>query len=130
MVECYRQRKYVEDIEFLKGELKGSATLLEALEVDPEQGIHSNSLEARTEVFGSHHKDPPKLTPFFVLVLGALDDFMLKLLIVCAIIAIPIDVGFAEPDERSFAWVEGFAILVAVALVSLVSASSDYSKEK
>mmetsp|Transcript_16509 Transcript_16509/g.28037 ORF Transcript_16509/g.28037 Transcript_16509/m.28037 type:complete len:1044 (+) Transcript_16509:329-3460(+) len=54
---------------------------------------------------------------------------MLKILIVCAFFSIGIDVGLAEPEERSHAWIEGFAILVAVAVVSLVSAWSDYKKE-
>jgi len=55
---------------------------------------------------------------------------MLKLLTVCAIVIIPIEVGFAhDADERKVAWIEGFAILVAVAVVSCVGAGSDYAKE-
>ncbi len=55
---------------------------------------------------------------------------MLKLLTVCAIVIIPIEVGFAkDADERNIAWIEGFAILVAVAVVSCVGAGSDYVKE-
>jgi len=54
---------------------------------------------------------------------------MLKLLIVCAIVVIPIEVGFAKDEERKVAWVEGFAILIAVAVCSLVGAGSDYAKE-
>jgi hypothetical protein len=37
--------------------------------------------------------------------------------------------SFADEHERSHAWIEGFAILLAVAVVSLVSAGSDYKKE-
>ena len=59
-----------------------------------------------------------------------LDDFMLKLLLVCATVIIPVEVGFAHDEaERKTAWIEGFVIYVAVAVVSLVSAGSDYSKE-
>jgi len=32
---------------------------------------------------------------------GALDDFMLKLLLVCACVSISIEVGFAEEADRS-----------------------------
>jgi hypothetical protein len=46
---------------------------------------------------------------------------MLKLLLVCAAISIAVEMGFATPDERHYAWVEGFSIFVAVACVSLVS---------
>jgi hypothetical protein len=38
-------------------------------------------------------------TPFYKLFLGALDDFMLKLLLVCAIISISFDMGFAAPGD-------------------------------
>jgi Ca2+-transporting ATPase len=55
---------------------------------------------------------------------------MLKLLLVCATVIIPVEVGFAHDEaERKTAWIEGFVIYVAVAVVSLVSAGSDYSKE-
>jgi hypothetical protein len=63
------------------------------------------------------------------LLLEALDDFMLKLLLVCACISIAVDMGFADEHERVHAWVEGFSIFCAVACVSLVSSISDYSKE-
>ena len=129
MVECYRQRKYVEELDYLKNEMNGPKTLCEALDVNPETGINTNSAEIRTSVFGTHHKDPPQRTPFLTLVLEALDDFMLKLLLVCATVIIPV-VGFAHDEtERKTAWIEGFVIYVAVAVVSLVSAGSDYSKE-
>lgn len=35
----------------------------------------------------------------------------------------------AEPEDRGHAWIESFAILLAVAVVSLVTAGSDYKKE-
>jgi hypothetical protein len=80
-------------------------------------------------VFGTNHKDPPGRTPFITLLLEALDDFMLKLLLVCACISIAVDMGFAHDNERYYAWVEGFSIFCAVACVSLVASCSDYSKE-
>jgi hypothetical protein len=100
MVECYRQRKYVEELDFLKNELKGPITLCESLDVNPETGINSMTTEIRTNVFGTHHKDPPQRTPFLTLVLEALDDFMLKLLLICATVIIPVEVGFADEHER------------------------------
>jgi NADH:ubiquinone oxidoreductase subunit 6 (subunit J) len=55
-------------------------------------------------------------------------------LIVCAFVSIGVDMGFAAGDEKSAeklktAWIEGFAILVAVVIVTVVSAWSDYQKE-
>lgn len=59
----------------------------------------------------------------------ALDDFMLKILIGCAVFQLAIEMSTAEPENRSHAWIEGFAILLAVAVVSLVTAGSDFKKE-
>lgn len=74
----------------------------------------------------------PKVKPrttFCELVLDSLEDFMLRLLIVCAIFALITEMIFAKPEARSYAWVEGGGILAAVAFVSLFTAASDYNKE-
>jgi len=67
------------------------------------------------------------------MILEALDDFMLKLLIVCACFSIIVEMSFASSDEDpsklKTAWIEGFAILSAVACVSFVTAWSDFKKE-
>mmetsp|Transcript_30530 Transcript_30530/g.29999 ORF Transcript_30530/g.29999 Transcript_30530/m.29999 type:complete len:102 (-) Transcript_30530:2674-2979(-) len=55
---------------------------------------------------------------------------MLKILIVSAFISIIISMIIAEDDERSIAWVEGGAILIAVLVVTTVTAWNDYQKEK
>lgn len=100
-----------------------------ALDVNPDNGISTSSLDVRKKVFGTHYKDLPTRTPFCTLVLEALDDFMLKILIVCAFVSIGVDMSLAEPKDRGHAWIDGTAILMAVAIVSLVSAWSDFKKE-
>jgi magnesium-transporting ATPase (P-type) len=75
--------------------------LAERLKVDLKGGITPVDFEDREAVFGSNYKAPPKRTPFCTLFFGALEDFMLRLLLVCACISISIDVGFADPHERS-----------------------------
>ena len=59
----------------------------------------------------------------------ALDDFMLKILIGCAVFQLIIELSTATAETIGHAWIEGFAILLAVAVVSLVGAGSDYKKE-
>jgi P-type E1-E2 ATPase len=59
----------------------------------------------------------------------ALDDFMLKILIGCAVFQLIIEMSTAKKEDLGHAWIEGFAILLAVAVVSLVGAGSDYKKE-
>ena len=56
----------------------------------------------------------------------AADDFTLKILLVASIISIIVNVATAEEDERSIAWIDGFAILVAVFIVTFVTALNDY----
>lgn len=60
---------------------------------------------------------------------AALDDFMLKLLAVCAVVSITVDMSMAKPEDRAHAWIDGFAIAVAVLVVSGVGSVVDYKKE-
>jgi len=76
------------------------------------------------------NKEPPKRTGFLKLFLIALNDLMLKILLVSAIISIIISMIFAKEGERSIAWVEGGAILFAVFVVTTVTAWNDYKKEE
>jgi len=103
--------------------------MLAGLKTSVEMGISSNSLQGRNRVFGTHKKEPPERTGFCTMLLEALDDFMLKILIGCAIFQLIIEMSTAEPEDLSHAWIEGFAILLAVAVVSLVGAGSDFKKE-
>lgn len=43
-----------------------------------------------------------------------------------AVVSIAVEVGTAEDHKRSTAWIEGFAILVAVIVCSVVAAANDY----
>ena len=61
--------------------------------------------------------------------LGALDDLMLKILIVAAIVSMVISMIFEE-ENKFIACIEGGAILVAVLVVSGVTAWNDYKKEE
>jgi hypothetical protein len=45
-------------------------------------------------------------------------------------VSIAVDVGTANSENRSIAWIEGFAIFMAVMICSTVSAANDYKKEK
>ncbi len=52
----------------------------------------------------------------------------MRILIVASILSISIEVGTADADHRSTAWIEGFAVMVAVAICATVSAVNDYQK--
>lgn len=67
---------------------------------------------------------------FIELLCDALEDFTLRILILASFFSIAIEVGTAEPEKRSSAWIEGFAILVAVIVCALVTSVNDYQKER
>eukprot|EP00343_Euplotes_focardii_P007905 CAMPEP_0205819478 /NCGR_PEP_ID=MMETSP0206-20130828/1867_1 /ASSEMBLY_ACC=CAM_ASM_000279 /TAXON_ID=36767 /ORGANISM="Euplotes focardii, Strain TN1" /LENGTH=1118 /DNA_ID=CAMNT_0053113125 /DNA_START=29 /DNA_END=3385 /DNA_ORIENTATION=+ len=129
LIELYRGRKFDEDLKGLKGDYNGVEGIAEKLHSDPRNGIIPNDLDERDEAFGSNKKEPSKRNSFCKLFLMALDDFMLKVLIVAAVISLIVSMIFEE-DHREIAWVEGAAILVAVFVVSFVTAFNDYKKEE
>lgn len=79
----------------------GIAGLCEKLNTSIDRGLTPTDFEARAAHFGSNYKAPPRMTPYWKLFLGALDDFMLRFLLVCAVIELSIEVGFADAHERN-----------------------------
>ena len=45
---------------------------------------------------------------------------------VAAVVSIAIEMGTADSDHLAYAWIEGFAILVAVFVCATVTAVNDY----
>ena len=60
---------------------------------------------------------------------NALEDFTLRILIVCSIVSIVAETVTAEESRKKTAWIDGFAILIAVFACSFVQATNDYQKE-
>ena len=52
--------------------------------MDPTKGLDGSSFIARTEHFGNNDREPLKAKTFCTIFFEALDDFMLKVLIVAA----------------------------------------------
>lgn len=84
----------------------------------------------RRNAFGTNEKAVKEPKTFLKLFCEALDDFILKILLVAALLSIGLEVGMAPDDERKLAWLEGFAILVAVFVCSMVTAVNNYQKER
>jgi len=86
----------------------------------------------RTKVFGNNDREDLKAQSCLSMLWQALDDLMLKLLIVCSFVSITAEMLLAwqsEPCKLAIAWIDGFAIMVAVILVSGVGSFVDYRKE-
>ncbi|CAK7346516.1 unnamed protein product [Dovyalis caffra] len=87
---------------------------------------HEQEVSRRREMFGSntYHKQPPKGFLFFVV--DAFRDPTILILLVCAALAL----GFGIKQHGiSEGWYEGGSIFVAVFLVIVVSAFSNYRQE-
>ncbi|EAR94179.2 calcium-translocating P-type ATPase, PMCA-type protein (macronuclear) [Tetrahymena thermophila SB210] len=89
-----------------------------------------NEIKDRERIYGHNRREQVIPATFCQLLWDALQDLTLRILVVAAIISISVEVGTAPADKRSIAWVEGFAILVAVIVCSTVAAANDYKKEK
>ena len=49
---------------------------------------------------------------------------------VAAVVSIIIEMGTAKGEKLKIAWIEGFAILMAVFICAFVTAINDWQKEK
>lgn len=100
------------------------------LHVNLAEGLDGDcaDLSARRRTFG-RNVIPPKLPKTFLeLVWEALHDTTLIILVVAAVVSLVL--GLTVEEEKDVGWIEGFAILMAVVVVVLVTAFNDYSKEK
>eukprot|EP01117_Protostelium_nocturnum_P004102 TRINITY_DN1538_c0_g1_i1.p1 TRINITY_DN1538_c0_g1~~TRINITY_DN1538_c0_g1_i1.p1 ORF type:complete len:677 (+),score=265.91 TRINITY_DN1538_c0_g1_i1:189-2219(+) len=91
----------------------------------------STEYSARREAFGNNYIPNRPPIGYFTFLKAALSDHTLIILMIAAVVSIGLGTGFPAPGEsRSIAWVEGFAILVAVAVVSNVTATNDTLKDR
>ncbi|GLT42418.1 hypothetical protein SLA2020_164190 [Shorea laevis] len=109
-------------------ELGGVEGVAAALRTDPENGIRDDDEEIRRrqENFGSNtcQKPPPK--GLFYFVVEAFKDTTIIILLVCA--ALALGFGIKEHGGKE-GWYEGGSIFVAVFLVVVVSAFSNFRQE-
>jgi hypothetical protein len=106
--------------------------LLSSLLTHSQLGIPGDSEDLFFRNFAFQNNEKLVIPPTSIcrLLYDAVDDFILKILIACAIISIIVAEVTAAPEDRSHAWIEGFAILIAVIVCSAVTAVNDYQKEK
>lgn len=102
---------------------------MDHLQTSIDRGIIMDTKEDRDNQFGSNAREVKERTTFCELLQEQLEDFMLRLLIVCAIFALVTEMAFADAHHRKYAWIEGVSILLAVTFVSCFGAGSDYNKD-
>ena len=116
-----------EDVDQLK-QMGGGVEIAKKIGSNVETGLDHDSIHKQRTKYGSNslpYKDVPSI---FEMLLDALNDNTLKILIVCAILSLVLETFFAKPEEKSTAWIDGAAILIAVAIVSIVQAISNHDQ--
>ena len=113
------------DLLFFEEE-EGIDSLIYSLKTDIINGIKTKV--GREEVYGSNKNYIEEVPPFCSFVWEALEDFMVRVLIICAIVSIAL--GCTLSDEPSKDWIDGVSIIIAVLFVVLVGSITNYHKEK
>jgi len=131
-------------------EYGGVEGLAKALRVDLKTGLTeeeaATGFAERHKHFGKNTYKQPKSKNFFQLWLEAINDVTMIILIISAVVsiilayAIPKDLTHIEScdtassvlddDDSAIDGIEGFGIIIAVIVVSTVSAGQNYSKER
>jgi hypothetical protein len=78
---------------------QSSDWLFAAVGTDAKGGVPASeaSIRARKACFGTNQKDPKEPPSFCSLFIEGLDDFVLKILMVSAVLSIGLEVGLAAP---------------------------------
>ena len=103
----------------------GVTNLLNSLNTNETRGI--SNIDGREEVYGSNKVFVEPVPPFCAYVWEALEDMMVRILIVCAIVEIVL--GCTLSDDPSKDWIDGVSIIVAILVVVLVGSITNYQKE-
>eukprot|EP00727_Mastigamoeba_balamuthi_P001904 m51a1_g11710 hypothetical protein (1022) ;mRNA; f:62535-66059 len=116
--------------------LGGVGGVCQSLGVDPQSGVMAatEGVAARVTAFGDNRLPKRDHKGFFSFFFEAIQDKVLIILIIAAIVSLVLGAVVRDPyeseeDTRKTGWIEGLAILVAVFVVSAVSAGNDYSKD-
>jgi len=112
-------------IKDITGKDSGVVGLVDVLGTNSEKGIASTTASARRECFGPNELPSSPRKDLWTLFVETFDDATLQILIVAAVVSLAVGIY----DDPSTGYVEGVAILIAVLIVSVVTALNDYQKE-
>ena len=123
------REKGIEDINLIQDK-GGQSWLINGFKTNMETGIDEKTLNIRDEKYGNNRKEivPPRSWFFFAW--EAMEDLLLRILLFSGLFSIVLEMAMADEHEKSHAWIEGFAILIAVAVIVIVTASNNLKKEK
>ncbi|PVU94582.1 hypothetical protein BB561_002417 [Smittium simulii] len=91
----------------------------------------------RVEAFGENILPPRKPKSFVRLMINVLNDKMMLLLVFAATVSTGMGIyedvrvtGNPEEDKNNVNWIEGFSIIIAIAIIVLFTASNDFFRDK
>ena len=105
------------------GGIEGFASLLG---VSLDNGLTLAQVTEMRASFGTNTFPESPMEGFLSIFLGSFNDFTIMVLIAASIVSLLIGILYEDPTTG---WIEGTAILIAVFLVALVTATNDYTKE-
>ena len=106
--------------------LGGVSGLCKMLSLSPKAGLTPSQVSTNRHLYGPNIFPEKPMKSFLTLFIESFNDTTLMILIAAAFVSLVI--GFYEDPSKG--WIEGVAILAAVLLVSTVTATNDYQKEK
>lgn len=109
----------------LREKIGGTDALLELLQTHSVNGLDSSQISSRRALYGSNFLPLSPRKSFWQLFIDTFDDETVQILAVAAVVSLA--VGLYE--NPSSGYIEGVAILLAVLIVSVVTAVNDYQKE-
>ncbi|KAG2502588.1 hypothetical protein JM16_009563, partial [Phytophthora kernoviae] len=115
--------------EVLSG-LGGLEGVSASLNVDLKKGLDANDtvdLQKREDSFGKNYVPPPRSKSFLELMWAAFHDITIVILTISGFISIVL--ASTVGDHKDTGWLEGACIILAVVVVTLVTATNDYQKE-
>ncbi|CAG0921710.1 unnamed protein product [Notodromas monacha] len=123
----------------LKNQYGGTEGLCVALETHPENGLSGNleDLQSRRQEYGKNELPTEKPKTFLRLILETLKDFTVVILITSSIVSLVLYIVLlfllptppAGSSGYSTGWVDTVSVLCSVALVVILTAYSEYTKQ-
>jgi Ca2+ transporting ATPase len=128
-VDKYRERVFAEEID-LATQMGGIDQIGQALLTDFHHGLSDKEDQtARIHKYSSNKRPEPKRMSFLQYCWEAFGDLILRILAILGLLSLAIGVSpiSSHPETE---WIDGFAIILAVCIVVLVTAYNDYQKSK
>ena len=109
----------------------GFEGLQKGLRTDFSRGLSGDAvdLEMRTTTFGRNEFPSPEPTTWISMFLESFEDTTVIVLMVAAVVSLAVGVYDDYSQGTSKGWIEGAAILFAVGLVAVVTATNNYNKD-